>query len=84
MYTRIYKTSLIFRLMAITLALFVLAATSVPLGYGTVTLVHAEGHEGMGPAPEAPPNPPAQRWTAPSHRASTLTHTDPALGQCYN
>ena len=56
MYTRIYETSLMFRLMAVTLALFVLAATSAPWGYGPVTLVHvyAMGHEG-GEMPEEMP-----------------------------
>ena len=53
MFTRIYETSLMFRLMAVTLALFVLAATSAPWVYGTVSFVHANGHDLGAPAQDA-------------------------------
>ena len=47
MFTKIYQTSVFFRVMAVALAMFVLFATSLPLGYGFTQNVYDMGHEDM-------------------------------------
>ena len=41
MFTKIYQTSLIFRMTTVMLAFFVLVATALPMGYGAVGPVYA-------------------------------------------
>jgi hypothetical protein len=42
MFTKIYQTSLIFRMAAVMLAFFVLVSTALPMGYGAVGPVYAQ------------------------------------------
>ena len=53
MFTNIYQTSIFFRVMAVAIAIFVLTATSLPLGYGFTPSAYAAGHDGEEP-PEEP------------------------------
>ena len=49
MFTNIYETSTFFRVMAVAIAIFVLTATSLPLGYGFTPSAYAMGHDGEEP-----------------------------------
>ena len=53
MFTKIYQTSLMFRMATVMLAFFVLVATALPMGYGAVGSAYAAGHDGE--PPEEPP-----------------------------
>ena len=57
MFTKIYQTSLIFRITTVMLAFFVLVATALPMGYGAVGSVYAQDP----PPADVPMDMPADR-----------------------
>ncbi|SVD57666.1 uncharacterized protein METZ01_LOCUS410520, partial [marine metagenome] len=60
MFTNIYQNSLLFRLMAVAVVIFVLTATSLPLGYGFTSSVYAQGEEPPEEPMEEPPEEPME------------------------
>ena len=61
MFTKIYQTSFFFRLISVALVIFVLSATSLPIGHGLTSSVYAMGH------PDDPPDEPMDEPAEPMH-----------------